>query len=492
MRPPELAPVAPVACNVGVAHAEVAQGRIKQGRTKQGRVTRRGPAPLGVGVALHSPAPSLIVGRRWVVALLVGLASGLLGFGLPRSFAADRPGELTVGGVVRVTAPATRRVEPRAWVTLAQDVDPARTYRLVPTRPAQGEPLVAQVQPAAQGEPARLWWVIPGELPPGTIRNWQLEVVAADTSAAPPTTDAAARGVQVEQTPQSISVSLAGQPVLQYHIARVEPPAGIDRRYGRSGHIHPARTPAGRIVTDQFPPDHAHQSGLFFAFTKTEFEGRTPNFWDLHGGTGLVRCREVKRVQGGAVFGEFQVVHEHVDLSGPAEQVALRELWTVRVWNLPQTSRGAFVCDVISRVAAAGSSPLVVKQYHYGGMALRGARGWTIDNSRFVTAEGQGRAAGNHTRPRWCDLAGPVDGETAGLAIMTHPDNLRFPEPLRIHPQMPYMVYSPAQLGDFSISPEAPWTGRYRYVFHDGATDAPLLNSLWEDFAAPLQAVVAE
>lgn len=485
MRPPELAPAAPVARNVGVAHAGVAQGRIKQGRVAQGRVTRRGPVDLGLGFAPPFPAPSAFVGPGWGGALLFGLVSGLLGSGLPQSFAADPPGELTVGGVVRVVAPATERVEPRAWVTLTPGVDPARTYRLRPTQPAQGEPLAAQVQPAAQGEPARLWWVIPGELPPGAIRNWQLEVV-------PDAADAADRGVTVEQTPQSISVSLAGQPVLQYHVARVEPPADIDRRYGRSGHIHPARTPAGRIVTDQFPPDHAHQSGLFFAFTKTEFEGRTPNFWDLHGGTGLVRCREVKLVQGGAVFGEFEVVHEHVDLSGPSEQVALRELWTVRVWNLPQTSRGAFVCDVISRVATAGSSPLVVKQYHYGGMALRGARGWTVDNSRFVTAEGQGRADGNHTRPRWCDLAGPVEGETAGLAIMTHPDNLRFPEPLRIHPQMPYMVYSPAQLGDFSISPEATWTGRYRYVFHDGATDARLLNRLWDDFAAPLQGVVAE
>ncbi|MFM8287178.1 MAG: DUF6807 family protein, partial [Planctomycetaceae bacterium] len=89
-----------------------------------------------------------------------------------------------------------------------------------------------------------------------------------------------------------------------------------------------------------------------------------------------------------------------------------------------------------------------------------------------------------------CDLAGPVAGETAGLAIMTHPDNLRFPEPLRIHPQMPYMVYIPAQLGDFSSTAETNWTGRYRFVFHDGASDANLLNRLWDDFATPLQGVV--
>lgn len=427
-----------------------------------------------------------VLARLRPIAWLGCLASSLLAPGLPPGFAAPPPTELTIGGVVRVAAPASGRVEPRASVPLARSVDPARTYRLRPTQPAQGEPLAAQVQPASAGEPARLWWVIPGELAPDAIRHWRLEEVPADAPAAPPTPP----GVTVEQTPRSIGVSLAGQPVLQYHVARVEPPADLDRRYGRSGHIHPAQTPAGRVVTDQFPPDHAHQSGLFFAFTKTEFEGRTPNFWDLHGGTGLVRCQRVESVQPGPVFGQFQVVHQHVDLSGPSEQVALRELWTVRVWNLRQTSRVAFVCDVVSQVSAAGSSPLVVKQYHYGGMALRGARGWTTDNSQFVSAEGRGRADGNHTRPRWCDLAGPVAGETAGLAIMTHPDNLRFPEPLRIHPQMPYMVYSPAQLGDFSITAETTWTGRYRFVFHDGASDATLLNRLWDDFATPLQGVV--
>ena len=68
---------------------------------------------------------------------------------------------------------------------------------------------------------------------------------------------------------------------------------------------------------------------------------------------------------------------------------------------------------------------------------------------------------------------------------MTHPDNLRFPEPVRIHPKMPYMVYTPAQLGDWSIEPGHTHTARYRYYVHDGDLEPETAERLWHDFAEP-------
>jgi len=457
------------------------------------------PGLPGLAQFHSSPRPTSPVTPVGWPPRLGGLLLGLLLLASPQTSLAF-PADLTAGGLVRLVPPAAARLDSRASIPVARTLDPRQRWQLQPVDPADGPVLEAQVQPAATGQPARLWWVIPGTLPAGATRTWRLQAAPAD---APPAdrpdnapagsqAPAASLGVQLEQTAEAVSVTLGGQPVLRYNVALVAPPANLDRRYGRSGHIHPAHTPGGRVVTDQFPPDHAHQSGLFLAFTKTEFEGRTPNFWDLQGGTGLVRCQRVEGVVGGAVFGELQVVHEHVDLSAPRETVALREQLTIRIWNLAQTNARAFVCDWESRIDPATRIPLVVKQYHYGGMALRGARGWTVENSRFVSAEGRGRADGNHTRPKWCDLWGPVEGESAGLALMTHPDNLRFPEPLRIHPQMPYMVYSPAQLGDFTVSSESGWTGRYRFVFHDGPTDPELLTRLWEDFAEPLRGEVSE
>ena len=74
---------------------------------------------------------------------------------------------------------------------------------------------------------------------------------------------------------------------------------------------------------------------------------------------------------------------------------------------------------------------------------------------------------------------------------MTHPGNFRSPEPLRIHPTMPYMVYTPSFLGDWEITPRAPHVSRYRFVIHDGVLPAETIERLWKDYAEPLTAVAA-
>jgi hypothetical protein len=247
-------------------------------------------------------------------------------------------------------------------------------------------------------------------------------------------------------------------------------------------------------VTDQFPPDHAHQSGIFLANVKTEFEGRSPDFWNLLGGTGRVRFKQIKKITEGPIFGELIVEHEHVDHSAPVDsapngKVAMLETWAVRVWNLNDPKPAFWVCDITSQATCATSSPIQMKEYHYGGMALRGAREWIPANCRFLTSEGKDRIEGNHTRPRWCDLSGNVKDQPVGITLMTQTKNFRFPEPLRIHPKMPYMVYSPAYLGDWDLVPGQSTLSQYRFLFHDGEIQTTDADRLSNDFCEPLVAV---
>ena len=165
------------------------------------------------------------------------------------------------------------------------------------------------------------------------------------------------------------------------------------------------------------------------------------------------------------------------------EAQRLDETWTVTVHVTPDDH---FLFDIESVQQCASDKPLILEKYHYGGMALRGARSWVAGHARFVTSEGKDRVAGNHTRPRWCDLSGPVGDLTAGLAFFTHPNNFRAPEPLRIHPTMPYVVYTPSHLGDWEITPDEPHVSRYRFVTHDGEMPEAVTNRLWLNFAEPL------
>ena len=381
------------------------------------------------------------------------------------------------GQLLTVTAPEHGVVDAAATVVLSIPADDWDEVQLVETTDGAATAVASQVE---RGEPPRLWWIVRGELADGARRTYRIERGATKATAA----------VTVDSQPEAVTVRVGDARVLQYNVGHVEPPENIDSRYGRSGHIHPAWTPSGAVVTDQFPEDHAHQSGLWLALVKTEFEGRTPDFWNLKGGTGRVRSKGVTWTADGSVFGEFEAVHEHIDQSVTPEKIALNERWNVRVWNLGGSEAGYWVCDVASRVSCATDSPLRLPEYHYGGMALRGSGEWYGDQAKFVTSEGLDRLAGNHTRPWWCDLSGPEGDARAGILFVTQPDNFRAPEPLRIHPRMPYMVYTPSFLGDWEITPDAPHISRYRFVFHDGQMPQETADRLQRQFAQPLEARV--
>jgi hypothetical protein len=394
-------------------------------------------------------------------------------------------GRVSAQTTLRVSSGDRDRTDALVTLTLPAAMRDAKSLRLQDVSSGKQTPVPAQVDSAT----GRLWFVAEGKIPAGEKRTYRLERGANENDSK----------VALIESDNTIEVLRDNKPLLQYNKAHVEPPPGVNVKYGRSAHIHPVRTPSGAIVTDELPPDHLHQSGIFFSFTKTSFEGRDVDFWNLGGGKGRVRFKRAELVAAGPVFASFRTEHEHVDLTADNEKneigkttggkVALNETWNVRAWT-PGWKNGYWLFDIDSSIRCATESPLKLPEYHYGGMAIRAARTWTPKEVAFLTSEGDDRLKGNHTRPRWCDIHGLVEGKTAGIALMTHPSNFRFPEPLRIHDKMPYMVYTPQFVGDMEISPGTTHRARYRFVIHDGQLSAEQLEDLWRDYAEPLLAVV--
>jgi hypothetical protein len=392
--------------------------------------------------------------------------------------------ELSLPLNLKIETAGEERVDARVTYRLPGPAN-GRALRLIETTGGRETPVSTQL------DANDLWWIAAGKTPAEAARTFRLE--AGSPAAAPQIT--------IADSAQAVEASFDSKPLLRYNKAHVEPPPGVNKRHGRSAHLHPVRTPRGTVVTDELPPDHLHQSGIFLAYTKTEFDGRGVDFWNLGGGQGRVRFKQLDRVASGPVFGEIQVQQEHVDLSADNElkgvgateggKVALNETWNIRVWNAGWQS-GYWLLDIASRSVTAGNSPLRMPEYHYGGMAIRGARPWTPEHVHFLTSAGDDRRKGNHTRVRWCDMTGVSEGQTAGAALMTHPDNFRFPEPLRIHPTMPYMVYTPSFIGAWEIRPGREHFSRYQFVIHDGELEPAMLERLWRDFASPLVAERAD
>ena len=292
----------------------------------------------------------------------------------------------------------------------------------------------------------------------------------------------AAAEVTAEREGKQVVVRAGSQEILRY---QAEPGAlprpEIPQAYVRGGYIQSIHTPAGRLITDDFAVGHLHHHGVWSPWTKTEFEGRKPDFWNMGAETGKVEFVALDSIWQKDGKAGFQARHQFVDLTVKPPKVALLETWDVSVAVADQR----YVIDFTSTQTCATDSPLKLPEYHYGGFGFRGNAGWNgAANCQFLTASGlTDRLKVNTSREKWCWVGGKVDGQTCGLTILGHPQNFRFPQPIRAHPSEPFFCFAPQQLGEMKIIPGKKYVARYRLVIADGEPDAKAAESWWGDYA---------
>ena len=297
-------------------------------------------------------------------------------------------------------------------------------------------------------------------------------------------------GVWARQVGDTIRFERAGSPIVQYQASpSAVPREGIDPVFRRGGYLHPVWSPAGRAVTDDYPENHLHHHGIWVSWTKTEFDGRQPNFWEMGHQRGTVEFVALDHVWSGSVFGGFRSRHRFVDLTWSEPVTVLNEQWEVKVFAIEGSGREYHVFDLTFVQACATDKPIRFPQYRYGGLGVRGRGEWDgRENAHFLTGLGEtDRIKGHATRAPWCHLGGKIGGHLSGIAILCHPDNFRAPQPMRIHPSEPFFCYAPAQAGDWEIQPGEPYVSRYRFLVFDGAPDGGWIDRLWEDYASPMK-----
>lgn len=330
----------------------------------------------------------------------------------------------------------------------------------------------------------RAWFLEPG-LVAGTTRRYEIRT---------DTVPAAPHAGQAIRHDDAVELKVQGRTALTYLAGPGQlPRPDIRPGFRRGGYLHPVLTPSGHAVTDDYPPNHLHQHALWWSWSKTSFEGRAPDFWNMGQGTGRTDFEALDATESGPVFAGFRARQVYTDLLVKPPRLALRETWNVRIFALARPSPH-HLFDLESEQRAAGDAPLKLPKYHYGGFAFRGLWSWNgptnvlyLDSNRVTN-----RVAANETRPRWFWMGGPAEGTPpgtpppiVGLALLGHPANFRAPQPLRVHPTEPYTAWSPSQLGDWAIAPGETYLSRYRVVVLDGPPDPAELDRLWNDFAEP-------
>ena len=257
----------------------------------------------------------------------------------------------------------------------------------------------------------------------------------------------------------------------------------MDAKYGRSGFIHPITTPTGKIITDGYPlPHHSHQHGIFFAWRSATFKGAKLNFWEATEAT--IHHKKVLEIYNDQTFAGFRVELAHLN----GDEKVLHEIWTVKV----DADTGHI--DFKSEQQCATKNPVILERKHYGGMGVRGSRQWFksastsagkgskkdefVETCNIITDQGLSQNNGNHSRPKWVCMSGPVDGAPVSITLIPYPSNLRHPQHVRLHPDMPYFCFTPTVKEPFTIKPVKPLISRYLIVVHDGQPDPQQINTI--------------
>jgi len=281
--------------------------------------------------------------------------------------------------------------------------------------------------------------------------------------------------LRLEQTDNYLRVYHDDQAVLNYWTTP-QLPDGLPEHYVRSGFIHPLHSPAGQVVTDGFPAGHTHQHGFFTAWTNTTFRDSFVDFWNTHKELATVEHLEVLETQKQDGYIGFKVRLQQRSLEhGPV----LREDWTVRVHD----RKDVFVWDLRSEQTNITKDSLFLNKHLYGGLGIRGSKYWNekdtlnfLELAEFLTSDGLRGDSANHTRPEWTAIYGTAG--MAGIAVIPHPDNFRWPQPVRVHSDMPYFSISPVVEEGFVIAPGETYLSRYRVVAFDGKVPEELLTTL--------------
>lgn len=285
------------------------------------------------------------------------------------------------------------------------------------------------------------------------------------------------KGVSFRKNSEAVVVQKGKKNMFIYRIAELMPPADSPGLYKRSGFIHPLYTPDGLVVTDAFPSNHAHQHALFHAWTHTRFKNHHVDFWNQHKLEGTVGDAKLISTKTGAVYSEMVTRQNYISLK---DGVILSEVWVFRIYN----TKNNHLFDLSIRQENITNDTLFLDQYIYGGMAFRGSAQWDPHNKSLfkqkwnvLTSEGIRDTAANNSAAKWVSVSGLIDSKPAAATVIGRSSNFRYPQKIRVHPDMPYWVFSPVIDKGFIIPPSGTYTAGYRYLITNQQPSSEMIHA---------------
>ncbi len=279
----------------------------------------------------------------------------------------------------------------------------------------------------------------------------------------------------VEASDKSLGLWEGDKPVFVYNHGVISK-AGVPADRARSSYVHPLYGLDGEVLTDDFPKDHYHHRGLFWAWPHVKIGDKEYSLWDLKG----IRHQFERWIEKEATAKGATLAVENGWYVG-AEKV-VKETIRLRVHPAKADERAIDVdCEWVpvkeplTLTGAEGKS--------YGGLTLRFAPG---TNTAITIPAGLTKEDLPMTNLPWADLTRLWTAEktTSGAAIFVHPSHPDFP------PQWLTRHYGVLCLGWPGVKPETFQPGqvihcRYRVWIHRGQVSTERLAKAYAEYLRP-------
>jgi len=262
----------------------------------------------------------------------------------------------------------------------------------------------------------------------------------------------------------SLRLAEGGRPVLVYNFGDVTNPKvpKSDFRRTRGCYFHPIYGLDGEVLTDDFPRDHYHHHGLFWAWPHVQIGEETYDLWERPGmqirfvrwlGRDAAQASAMLAVENGWFVGKRKAMTERVWITAHKASDVARAIDIEATWipvDRPVTRWGR-------------------EEKSYGGMTIRFAipRG---HSGTITVPSGESKDDLAVTRLPWADLSYPFGGATAapsGAALMISPSHPDYPPTWLTRHYGPLCVGYPG-VAKKTLAPGEPLTLRYRLWIHRG------------------------
>ncbi len=289
--------------------------------------------------------------------------------------------------------------------------------------------------------------------------------------------------VEITTTDNNITFREKNLLILSYQVTT----KSLDGQFGRANYVHPLYDISGtNVLTEDFPKDHPHQRGIFWAWHQVKVDNvPAGDSWLASEFEWNVTATKTQKLKSGAAHLKAYVQWRSpkiTDQNGDPQTIVNE---TTKITVHP-TKQGKRMIDFeiqllagLPKVTLAGSDD----SKGYGGFSIRMLQPSDI---AFLTSSGAAQPVRNAMDVGyWVDINGTFFGKKSGLAIFVHPSSSGFPQKWILRSDVKSMQ-NPVFPGNklTPISQTDPTVLRYRVLLHRHILSKQELQTHFDSFAA--------